>query len=191
MSIETNIINKIRDHFKDKYNFDENGKLISVYTRQRQFIIKLNYNFNVHVTVVSEYPYRDEGSVVFKLVLLHGYSSQEVYGNISNDEYLNEFEKCIDDLIDQIHIYEEFIKGFVDSVVDDLYNVEYHINLNTLHTYFKSYNGRAVIYPALELGHKGRYVTMYIDSIEGGKYPMKMYSSISYDDAKDMLNFYL
>jgi hypothetical protein len=69
--------------------------------------------------------------------------------------------------------------------------VEYHINLNILSTYFKSDKGRAIIYPVLEFGHIGDYVTMYIDSINGGKYPMKMYSSIRFSDAKDMLDFYL
>ena len=194
---EREITQKIIEYFDGKYCIKRSTYSSTSY--ENTLIINLNYDFKLYITVRFGYTrcyYPDKPecisnpiTILFKIA----HSDYIINSEYSEDNhsYLNEIENAINKLMDQIHTYEIFIKDFVDSVVDDLYNVEYHINLNTLHTYFKSDNGRAVIYPVIEFGHGGEYVTMYIDSIDGGKYPMKMYSSISFDDAKEMLDFYL
>lgn len=182
---EETIINKIKEHFQTKYTLNKNIKPF----RMTNISFKLKYDFNVNINAYISFDNKKNNKV--SLSIFTGYSRHDLICDVSNDEYLNDIQKYLDELMGQINTYENFIKDFVDSVVDDLYNVDYHINLNTLKVYFKSDNGRAVIYPELELGHGGEYVTMYIDSIDGGNYPMKMYSSISFDDAKEMLDFYL
>lgn len=194
---EKEITQKIIEYFNGKYRIKRSTYSTASY--ENTLIINLNYNFKLFITIRFGYTrcYSPDNpecisnpiTILFKIA----HSDYMVNSEYSEDNhrYLNDIEDVINRIIEQIHTYEEFIKGFTDHVIDDLYNVECHINLNTLHTYFKSDNGKAVIYPDLEFGHGGEYVTMYIDSIEGGRYPMKMYSSISFDGAKDMLGFYL
>lgn len=185
-SQKLDVLKTIKNHLKSKYKIVDKESTISITT----FKIILKYDFNVSIIVSIDRCYANDASTNFTIIVVCN-GKHKIYADARYISYLNEIDICLDKLMEQINTYEEFIKGFTDSVVDDLYNVECHINLNTLHTYFKSDNGRAVIYPAIELGHGGEYVTMYIDSIDGGNYPMKIYSSISFDDAKGMLDFYL
>lgn len=194
--VELEVISKIKNHFKDRYVIFD-SKMITPRSFS-QLCIQLKYDFNLMMSVhFNTWSYDNlvefSENAKFSLKLWCGVNHRELSFKLtdSDSNYLNEIEKCINELMEQIKLYEEFIEGFVDSVVDDLYNVEYIKNLNTGYTYFKSDNGRAVIYPVLEFGHSGEYVTMHIDSIDGGNYPMKLYSSISFDDAKEMLDFYL
>lgn len=186
--VELEVINKIKERLKNNYTFIENMNVPNTFTTSTIFI-KLKYDFKVLLSL--RFTKITGGYEDFEIVLSCGNTRQTILANTAYISYLNDIETCLNKLIDQIHAYEEFIKDFTEFVVNDLYNVDYHINLNTLHTYFKSYNGRAVIYPKIEFGHGGEYVTMYIDSIDGGNYPMKLYSSISYEDAKEMLGFFL
>ena len=181
---KSKVLNDIKENLNNYYTIIDEDAIASVKT----FKIKLKYDFTVNVIVNID---TFNGADNFTIAIMCNGNKHIINADANYISYLNDINTCLNKLMEQIHTYEEFIKGFVDSIVTDLYNVEYHINLNTLHTYFKSHNGRAVIYPVIEFGHGGEYVTMYIDSIEGGRYPMKMYSSISYDDAKDMLGFYL
>ena len=181
---KSKVLNYIRENLNNYYTIIDEDSMLSAKT----FKIKLKYDFNVNVLInIDTFANTDN----FTITIIFNGNTHIINADANYISYLNDINTCLNKLMEQIYTYEEFIKGFVDSVVTDLYSVDYHINLNTLHTYFKSNNGRAVIYPLIEFGHGGEYVTMYIDSIDGGEYPMKMYSSISFDDAKDMLDFYL
>lgn len=193
---EKEITQKIINCFKDKYKIKRSTVTLS--NNHNSLEINLKYDFKLFLSVhlVNEPFYYNNQLVPTPSTLnlkfiINGniYILESGYSN-GNAKYLIEVKNVIDDLMNQIKTYEEFIKGFVDSVIDDLHGVEYQINLNTATAYFKSDDNKAIIYPAIEFGHTEKYATMYVNSLTG-KYPMKMYSSISYEDAKEMLEFFL
>lgn len=169
------IIDKITERFKEKYSIKNKFDGISIYLNKKCCSITLD----ICTQLSSEL-----------LLYINGDSNNcdRLIIN-TNDDYLEILEMILNNLTNQLSIYIDFIKGFQESI-DEIYEWYSVMDLVECKLYIKNDCMQAVIVPVLELDNDNDYTTMHINSIDGN-YPMKRFTSISYDDLKDDISFFV
>lgn len=176
---EQRVINQIEEKFGDKYKLDYSIEGISIFINSKLFSSKLN--IDVHSTLSDQ-----------SLLLSIDDGKKQVM-KIDNDEpdhlYLEVLQDIMNNLNNQFDIFFSFIVGIL-SEINDILEWDHHLDLVSYNLYIKGKNGKAVIKPVFDITNDEDYTTMHINSIDGN-YPMKRFTSISYDDLKDDISFFV
>lgn len=176
---EQKVINQIEEKFGDDYKLDYGIEGISIFINSKLFSSKLN--IDVHSTLSDQ------------SLLLSIDDGKKHVMKIDNDEpdhlYLEVLQDIMNNLNNQLDIYSEFISGFAESITDE-YMWDALLDLVSCKLYVKGKRGKAVVEPVFDITNDEDYATMHINSIDGN-YPMKKFTSISYDDLKDDISFFV
>ena len=176
---EIKVINQIKEKFGDKYKLDYGIEGISIFINSKLFSTKLN--IDVHAVLLN------------KSLLLSIDDGKKYVMKIDYDEpdhrYLEILQDIMNNLNNQFDIYREFISGFAESITDE-YAWDALLDLVSCKLYVKGKRGNAVVEPVFDISNDENYTTMHINSIDGN-YPMKKFTSISYNDLKDDISFFV
>ena len=173
---EKDVIDKITQRFGNDYSMDFRIGEISIYINSKLSRLKLNIDyFQVNGTN--------------SLVVYTG-DDDACYMKYHEDktDYLDMINDILNNLSNQLNIYKDFIIGFTQHLSDNGY--EYLMDMVGAKLYINLHNNKVVIEPKLNMSNTENYATMHVNSIYG-KYPLEKYTSISFDDLQDDINFFI
>ena len=174
---ETKIIESIENRFKGRYSIDIMLSGTSIYINSKCTVHKLN--IDAHLL--------DKDNVL----IISIDDNEPYYMKLDVDEtgYLDVLEDILKNLNNQLNIYKDFITDFQQCLENDS-EYEGIMDIVKAQLYIKFHNNKVVIKPKFDMFNEDNYAAMYIDSIYGN-YPMEKYTSISFDDLKSCIDFFL
>lgn len=173
---ETIIVEKIIAEFKDNYKMQiNNGGYLSIY-----LFNKCDIALNLDIE-------SDD-----LLVWLNTDSKDNCDYVSLNYDYLDTLHKTLSKLNNQLNIFNDFIEGLILSINEDNDSWLYTMDLVKWRLYIKSKtrSEKAIIEPILSLYNDQNYCTFHVNGLDS-HYPMKRFTSISYDDLKDDISFFV
>ena len=107
---KSKVLNYIRENLNNYYTIIDEDSIAN----SKTFKIKLKYDLNVNILInIHTFANTDK----FTITIIFNGNTHIINADANYISYLNDINTCLNKLMEQIYTYEEFIKGFVDSVV--------------------------------------------------------------------------
>ena len=167
------VLDVIRQRFEDKYDLDYCVDGVSIYVDNKIYRVKLIIGIQY---VAADVLILSVNNTVNYTMTIDGECS-----------YLISIQDILDNLKRQMIVYRDFISDYVHHYLENEDQDKIIVDLVEGKLYLYS---KVVIVPVFDINNDENYCEILINSLTG-LYPMKRFTSISYDDLTDCISFFI